>query len=152
MILMTTHGNVSEFNSTQGDCDPGLSVIVNQFRFNTHCSQPGESIATFIAELHRLTKLCGFGLSLPELLCDCVVWGIGDPCIQKCLLAEYKLTYDQVLELALANSSAEQNTVHLRKTLQTPPKLGEKNSKGSGGRKIHSSYMLSLWRHKIVLL
>ena len=40
------------------------TAIVQRFKFNTHSQQPGETIATFLAELRHLTKLCEFGPTL----------------------------------------------------------------------------------------
>ena len=89
--------------------NPRPSVIVQRFQFNSRYRKPGESIATFIVELRRLTEFCDFGPSLSEMLRDRVVCGIGDPRIQKRLLAESDLTFDKAVELAVAQESAEQN-------------------------------------------
>ena len=120
--------------------NPRPSVIVQRFQFNSRYRKPGESIATFIAELQRLTEFCDFGPSLSEMLRDRVVCGIGDPHIQKCLLAESDLTFDKVVELAVAQESAEQNAAQLQKPLLTTTaqvhKLGGKYSKAADGKKL----------------
>ncbi len=43
---------------------PKPSVIVQRYRFNSRVRQQGESVATFVAELRRLTEHCEFGPSL----------------------------------------------------------------------------------------
>ena len=48
-----------------------------------------------------------------------MVCRIGDPHIQKRLLAEFDLTFDKVVELAVAQESAEQNAAQLQKPLLT---------------------------------
>ena len=77
------------------------------------------------------------------MLQDHMVCGIRDHHIWKCLLVEPKLTFDQALELTLANESAEHNAVQLQKPSQTPTaqvcKLGEKNSTASQNRKSPST-------------
>jgi hypothetical protein len=40
--------------------NPTPSEIVQRFKFNSRVSQPGESIAMFIAELRALAKFCNF--------------------------------------------------------------------------------------------
>lgn len=47
------------------------------------------------------------------------VCGIGDSHIQKCLLAESDLTFDKVVDLAVAQESAEQYAMQLQKLLLT---------------------------------
>ena len=120
--------------------NPRPSVIVQRFQFNSRYRKPGESIATFIAELRRLTEFCDFGPSLSEMLRDRVVCGIGDPRIQKRLLAESDLTFDKAVELAVAQESAEQNAAQLQKPLLTTTtqvhKLGGKYSKAADGKKL----------------
>ena len=90
-------------------------MIVQRFRFNSHYSKPGECIVTFVAELCHLTEFCSFRGVLSEMLCDRLVCGSGDSCIQKCLLAEPNLTFDKAVVLALAQELAEQNAAHLQK-------------------------------------
>ena len=59
--------------------NPTPSVIVQRFHFNSRYRKPGESIATFVAELCRLTEFCSFGGVLSKMLRDQLVCGIGDP-------------------------------------------------------------------------
>ena len=73
--------------------NPKLTVIVQRFQFNTLYRKTGESVATFVAELRRLTELCKFGPNLSEMLRDHLVCGIGDSRIQKRLLAEPNLRH-----------------------------------------------------------
>ena len=119
--------------------NPKPSVIVQRFRFNTRYRKTGESIATFVAELRRLTEFCEFGGNLSEMLCDRLVCGIGDPRIQKQLLAEPNLTLDKALELALAQESAEQNAAQLQAPPQTTTQVnklgGHPNPKARDSRK-----------------
>ena len=74
----------------------------------------GESISTYVAELHHLSEHCDFGTSLKEMLCDRIVCGIEDPKIQRRLLAEPELTFDKAFELAIASESADKNAKDLQ--------------------------------------
>ena len=78
---------------------PIPSVIVECFCFNTHIRQPGESVATFIAELRHLTRYCEFGDSLKDMLCNRLVCGIDNGPMQRILLAESALNLDKAVEI-----------------------------------------------------
>ena len=95
---------------------PIPSVIVEHFRFNTCIRQPGESVATFIAELRHLTRYCEFGESLKDMLRDRLVCGIDNGPMQRRLLAEPALSLDKAVEIALAMESAERNARDLQKS------------------------------------
>ena len=82
--------------------DPKPSTIVQHYRFNTRHRRVGESVSTYVAELHHLSNHCDFGPSLQQMLRDRLVCGIEDPNIQWRLLAEPDLTFDKAFELALA--------------------------------------------------
>ena len=61
--------------------------IVQRYKFNSRSQNPGESIACYVAELHRLSEHCGYGEQLQEMLRDRLVWGIADAHCQQRLLA-----------------------------------------------------------------
>ena len=69
--------------------EPNIVVIAERFHFHQRCQGPEESIAKFLAELHRLATHCGFGGPLDDarrdrLVCsleisienDCLLWGM----------------------------------------------------------------------------
>ena len=58
---------------------PKPSTIVQRFKFHSCSRKPGESVATYIAELKRLSEDCEFGDFLQEMLRDRIVCGINDP-------------------------------------------------------------------------
>ena len=93
---------------------PKPSVIVQRFKFHSHSHKPGESVATFIAELKRLSEDCAFGEFLQEMLRDRIVCGINDSKIQRCLFAEPELTYKSAFDLAQSMETAEQNAYNLQ--------------------------------------
>ena len=64
---------------------------MQRFKFHSHSRKPGESVATYIAELKRLSEDCEFGDFLQEMLRDRIVCAINDPRIQRRLLAESDL-------------------------------------------------------------
>ena len=96
--------------------NPIPSVIVERFRFNTCIRQPGESVATFIAELRHLTRYWDFGDSLKDMLRDRLVCGINNGPMQRRLVVESSLSLDKAVEIALAMESAERNARDLQKS------------------------------------
>ena len=104
---------------------PKPSTIVQRFKFHSRSRKPGESVATYIAELKRLSEDCEFGDFLQEMLRDRVVCGINDPRIQRRLLAESDLTYKSAFELAQSMETADRNT----SDLQAAPSRSEPHNK-----------------------
>ena len=62
---------------------PKPSVIVQHFKFNSKLQQPGETVATFVAELRRLSQFCEYGEMLDDMLHDRLVCGIQQLSIQR---------------------------------------------------------------------
>ena len=73
--------------------EPRPSIIVQRFKFNTCSRKQGDSVASFVAGLRRLTEHCDFGVRLEDMLRDRLVCGINEPTLQRRLLAQDKLTF-----------------------------------------------------------
>ena len=80
--------------------NPPPLEVMQRFRFNTCSRKPGESVATYMAELKWLAEFCGYGETLENMIQDRLVTGINDENIQKKLLLETALTYNKALEIA----------------------------------------------------
>ena len=93
---------------------PAPSEIVERFRFNSRTRRPGESIATFVAELRALAEFCNFGGTLEAMLRDRIVCGINDDAIQRRLLSDPKLDYTKAVETALNMETAAQSMKTLK--------------------------------------
>ena len=94
--------------------NPPPSEVMQRFRFNTRSRKPGESVATYVAELRRLAEFCGYGETLEKMIRDRLVTGINDDNIQKKLLSEPALTYNRALEIAQGAEEAEKNLREMR--------------------------------------
>ena len=92
---------------------PPLEVM-QRFRFNTRSRKPGESVATYVAELRRLAEYCNYGNTLEKMIRDRLVSGINDDNIQKKLLSEPALSYTRALEIARGAEVAEKNLREMR--------------------------------------
>ena len=95
---------------------PTPAATVQRFQFHSRSRKPGESVATYVSELKKLSEYCEFGTSLDEMLRDRLVCGIGDERWQRRLLSEPKLDYEKAFQLAQALEAAERNV----KDLQSP--------------------------------
>ena len=99
---------------------PKPSVIVQRFQFHSRTQKPGETVATFVAELRQLSEFCEFGASLEDMLRDQLVCGIASGSIQRRLLAEPELTLQKAQNLAQAIESADKNAKDLQGQRQPP--------------------------------
>ena len=93
---------------------PTPSVIVERFKFHSCFRKQGESVSTFVAELHSLSEYCNFGDTLEVMIRDRLVCVINDNGIQRRLLAEQDLTYKKTVELAQSLETAMQNMKDLK--------------------------------------
>ena len=83
------------------------SAIVQRYKFNSRIQGTGETVATVVTELQRLTEHCQFGQTLDDMLRDQLVCGIADGRVQCRLPTEADLTLKKALELAKAQETAE---------------------------------------------
>ena len=79
---------------------PTLPPDAPGFKFNSRSQQPGESIATYVSELRKLSEYCEYGETLEDMLCDRLVCGLAERRVQQRLLAEGDLTFDKALKIA----------------------------------------------------
>uniref|UniRef100_A0A5S6QAX4 RNA-directed DNA polymerase n=1 Tax=Trichuris muris TaxID=70415 RepID=A0A5S6QAX4_TRIMR len=93
---------------------PQTSLIYKRFLFHKRVQQAEESIATYVTELRRLAEGCSFGNTLTERLRDQLVCGLRDDTIQRRLLAETSLTYDEDVNMALAGEAAASQVKELQ--------------------------------------
>ena len=79
---------------------PKPSEAFLKWKFNTRDRKPGESIASYVAELRRLSERCNFGDNLNTMLRDRLVCGVSDENIQRKLLSEVDLTFENAMRIA----------------------------------------------------
>ncbi|KAG8179018.1 hypothetical protein JTE90_011965 [Oedothorax gibbosus] len=93
---------------------PAPSEIVERFRFNSRARQAGESVATFVSELRRLSEVCNFGDTLDTMIRDRIVCGIQNPEIQRRLLSEKDLKLQSAIDIAVSMETAVKNSLELQ--------------------------------------
>ena len=80
--------------------NPTPSEMVQCSHFNSHYRKPGESVATFVTELHALAEFCNYSDSLDDMIRDRVMCRIMNSKIQQRLLAEKPATLKRAVEIA----------------------------------------------------
>ena len=98
---------------------PAPSEIVERFKFHSRSRRPGESVATFVAELRCLAEFCNFGDTLEVMLRDLIVCGINDDGLQRHLLAQPALDYNKAVESAMNMEAAAKSVRELRVKQET---------------------------------
>jgi hypothetical protein len=108
---LTTPGKPSEktfaelVELVQQHQHPKPSAIVQRFKFiNTRFRKPGESTASYVAELRGLSEHCDFNSTLEEMLRERLVCGINDEQIQRRLL-----DFKKAMEIATSVETAVNN-------------------------------------------
>ena len=94
--------------------NPAPSVILQRFKFASQQQKSGESVATYLSELRRLSEHCKYGQTLDEMLRDRIACGIADSRLQYHLLAEPELTLKKAIELAQAQETVDQGAQQLQ--------------------------------------
>ncbi len=88
---------------------PKPSEIVQRFKFHSRSRKVGERIVSYVAALRKLSDGCNFGDNLKDMLRDRLVCGVGTDSIQRKLLAESTLTFEDALKIASAMEMADRN-------------------------------------------
>ena len=129
---------------------PAPSEIVERSRNR----RPGESIATFVAELRALAEFCNFGGTLEAMLRDRIVCGINDDATQRRLLSDPKLDYAKAVETALNMETAAQSMKTLKNKAgdfatggdsTAQPQVNKTTTTFSKSSKFVYTYLLPLW-------
>ena len=76
-----------------------------------------------MAELRNLAKDCDFATALSDNLRDRLVCGVGDPIIQKKLLAVQDLTFQKAYDIAESQESAAKSVVTLQGSATAVPNV-----------------------------
>ena len=100
--------------------NPRPSPIVQRYKVNSRSQLPGETIASYVAELRQLSEHCGYRDKLKEMLRDRLVCGVVHARCQQRLLAEVELTFDKAFKIAQAMELAECDSQQLQQQEPTP--------------------------------
>ena len=95
----------------RGHLNPKPSILAERFKFRQRIQKQDETIATYVSELKKMTKDCGFSAdSLKENLRDQFVCGLANDDIrQKMFTEDDSITFDRAYRLAVSMEAAEAN-------------------------------------------
>lgn len=129
---------------------PEPSSLAERYRFRQRRQGQEENIATYIAELKKLSRFCKFETSLNDNLRDQFVCGLRSDIIRQRLFAEDTISYAEAVKLATSLEAAERDAAaveapHSEGTagaaggihalnLAGTGRSGSRGGRGSGGR------------------
>ena len=85
------------------------NVIVERARFNKRVQIEGETVDTFIQDLHRLADNCEYGSLRHELTRDRIVMGVLDDSLSDRLQSKASLTLAQAIQSSHQAEARKQN-------------------------------------------
>ena len=94
---------------------PAPLAIAQCYRFHKRDQAPGETVATYVAELQCMARYCDFGGNLDILLRDRFVCGLKSEAVIKKLLQENDLDLPKVIAIATATEIALRDAAELGK-------------------------------------
>ena len=95
---------------------PKPLVIAERFKFHHRNQKDGETVAQYVAALHKLMKHCDFKDYLDEALQDRLICGLRSEVIQRKLLSEKTLGFQLAYELAHSLETANRQASELQAT------------------------------------
>ena len=94
---------------------PAPLAIAERYRFHKRDQAPGETMATYVAELLRMARYCDFGGNLNISLRDRFVCGLKNEAVIKKLLLEKDLDLPKAIAIETATKTASRDTTELGK-------------------------------------
>ncbi|XP_073960959.1 uncharacterized protein [Choristoneura fumiferana] len=89
---------------------PTPSSLAERYRFRQKRQEPGEDVASYVAELKKLARYCKFASNLNESLRDQFICGLRSDVIRQRLFAEDdSVTFVGAVKLASSLEAAERN-------------------------------------------
>ncbi|GBN52090.1 hypothetical protein AVEN_122259-1 [Araneus ventricosus] len=92
---------------------PTSSEIYRHFQFQERMQRKNGTVSFYVTELRRLEEECNFDTTLTERLRGQLVSSIKDEALQRQLLAESKLTFNEAFSKAVADESAAEQAKHI---------------------------------------
>jgi hypothetical protein len=100
-------------------CVGKINEIYERYVFHRRLQEPGESFATFVGDLRRLAKSCGYSTAEDSMIRDRIVIGIREDATRKKLLQTRTLDMAKAIDIG---RSSEATTCQL-KAMTTPDEL-----------------------------
>ncbi|XP_049886719.1 uncharacterized protein LOC126381267 isoform X1 [Pectinophora gossypiella] len=97
-------------NLLRGHLEPAPSSLAERYRFRQRRQATEENIATYVAELKKMSRFCKFGKNLSDNLRDQFICGLCSDIIRQRLFAEDDtISYTEAVKLATSLEAAERD-------------------------------------------
>ena len=103
------------------------NIIFERAKFNLRSQQEGESVETFITDLHCLADHCEFGILKDELIRDRIVVGLKDKKLSEKLQLDSKLTLEKAVIQTRQSETVKKQQDILQGTQPDPPSASVAN-------------------------
>ena len=100
-------------------CIGEVNEVYERYVFHRRHQEPGESFDTFLGELRRLVKSCGYGTVEESTVRDRIVLGIRDDQTRKKLLQTRDLTLNKAIDICRSSEAASKQL----KAMTTPDEI-----------------------------
>ena len=115
------------------------NIIFERAKFNLRSQQEGESVETFITDLHCLAEHCEFGVLKDERIRDRIVVGLKDKKLSEKLQLDSKLTLEKAVTQARQSETVKKQQDIMQGTQPDPPSANvdqilKKRGKGGKGK------------------
>jgi hypothetical protein len=100
-------------------CVGEINEIYERYVFHRRLQEPGESFNTFVGDLRRLAKSCGYGTAEDSMIRDRIVIGIRDDATRKKLLQTRTLDLAKGIDIGRSSEAATRQL----KAMTTPDEL-----------------------------
>ena len=113
------------------------NIIFERAKFNLRSQQEGESVETFITDLHCLAEHCEFGVLKDELIRDRIVVGLKDKKLPEKIQLNPKLTLEKAVTQARQSETVKKQQDTLQGTQPDPHSANVdqiSKNRGKGGK------------------
>ena len=113
------------------------NIIFERAKFNLRSQQEGESVESFITNLHCLAEHYEFGVIKDELIQDRIVVGLKDKKLSEKLQLDSKLTLEKAVTQARPSETVKKQQDILQGTQPDPPSANVDQilkKRGKGGK------------------
>lgn len=98
---------------------PQKNLIFERFKFNSRKQNTGETIESFITDLHSIAEKCEFGQLKEELIRDRIVVGMSDVRVSEAMQLKSTLTLKTATEMARQAELTQHNNRVIRSAEET---------------------------------
>lgn len=135
MLQRATYTEV--IKSFEEFCKPRKNTVYERFVFYQRSQKDGENFDSFLIDIKRLVRSCGFEATESEMLRDRIVMGITDKKLQSRLLEIGDLTFEIAVQKCRASEITKEQASNMNKIVTVDENHVAKNAAYTQHRKNH---------------